>query len=177
MALYCEEHCGTMVGLATIPVSCPTCIIESLRDELEEAKANERDYCELRDHADRETVRAEKAERSRDGWEAEYKLAERNKMDRETDLIALRVDLLGSRRRVRADRRTGVVEKMRRVRADRRTKEGWRSNMKVYVIEDEKYGTQAVFLKDEDAQKAMDSGKYNVSGGLGCAVIEFELQR
>ena len=60
-------------------------------------------------------------------------------------------------------------------RSGRWTKEGWRSSMKVYVIEDEKYGTRAVFLKDEDAQKAMDSGKYDVSGGLGCAVIEFEL--
>ncbi len=59
-------------------------------------------------------------------------------------------------------------------RSGRWTKEGWRSSMKVYVIEDEKYGTQAVFLKDEDAQKAMDSGEYDVSG-LGCAVIEFEL--
>ena len=39
MALYCPDHSGTKDGLATIPVSCPTCIIESLRAELEGARA------------------------------------------------------------------------------------------------------------------------------------------
>jgi len=36
MALYCPDHSGTKRGLATIPVSCPTCIVATLRAELED---------------------------------------------------------------------------------------------------------------------------------------------
>jgi hypothetical protein len=39
MALYCEEHHPwDNYALATIPVSCPDCIIESLRAEIKDLK-------------------------------------------------------------------------------------------------------------------------------------------
>ena len=49
--------------------------------------------------------------------------------------------------------------------------------MKVYLIEDEKYGTQAVFAKEEDAEKALEEN-YNryCIGGMGCTVLEWEVE-
>ena len=49
--------------------------------------------------------------------------------------------------------------------------------MKVYLIEDEKYGTQAVFAKEEDAEKALEEN-YNdyCMGGMGVCVVEWEVE-
>ncbi len=49
--------------------------------------------------------------------------------------------------------------------------------MKIYSIEDEKYGTQAVFEKEEDAEKALKENynKYCI-GGMGACIIEWDLK-
>ena len=51
------------------------------------------------------------------------------------------------------------------------------NRMKVYLIEDEKYGTQAVFAKEEDAEKALEEN-YNryCIGGMGACVLEWEVE-
>ena len=73
MALYCPDHSGTAHGVATIPVTCPRCIIATLRAKLEEARfykdATENQVAMLCEKIDAEQVvfddmkaRAEKAE-------------------------------------------------------------------------------------------------------------------
>lgn len=45
---------------------------------------------------------------------------------------------------------------------------------RVYIIEDEKYGVQEVFLHKEVAEAECETGKYDVSGG-GAIVIPWEV--
>ena len=49
--------------------------------------------------------------------------------------------------------------------------------LKVYLIEDDKYGTQAVFAKEEDAEKALEEN-YNdyCMSGMGVCVVEWEVE-
>jgi hypothetical protein len=49
--------------------------------------------------------------------------------------------------------------------------------MKIYSIEDDKYGTQAIFEKEEDAERALKENynKYCI-GGMGACIIEWDLK-
>lgn len=47
--------------------------------------------------------------------------------------------------------------------------------MTVWTIEDEKYGLQAIFSSKAAADKALDTGKYDVSG-YGSQVFEWEVE-
>ncbi len=46
---------------------------------------------------------------------------------------------------------------------------------KVYVVEDEKYGTQAIFEDKKIAEKERNTGKFHVSG-YGAAIVEWIIQ-
>jgi len=48
--------------------------------------------------------------------------------------------------------------------------------MIVYVVTDEKYGPQAVFLSEEDADRAVEQDESLAPSGLYPAILEFEVE-